>query len=273
MGQYVSRFRGSSTTAIENGDSSVIEEASTKKIDKEDIDVTPEVNGSHRESKKGSGEEEVTSSGESDSLLVHPGNESTRLDLTLDSTNTHSDPVEDQEEEETEDEEDPAEANGHNNTNGSNGHHAEANGSSSQSQTTWASVVAGVASACSPGLSVGDSDQDSRSESSSILESTGDTGRSGGRKRRKSPRGSPNKRAKDTADDRPFACSVPDCEWAFKALFHLNRHRKNVHGILEPVTAATYILQQQASIPASSGFDEVQEANVLFDNILESGSY
>lgn len=66
--------------------------------------------------------------------------------------------------------------------------------------------------------------------------------------------------------ERPFACRAPGCEWAFKALFHLNRHRKVVHGFNEPVTAASYQLmqqqwaaQQQQQAPGSSSHGQHQE--------------
>lgn len=92
-----------------------------------------------------------------------------------------------------------------------------------------------------------DNDEDGKessiaeSEASDIMRTSTPTKKRG--KRSKSSSGS-SKRVK-VDDERKFACNQPNCGWAFKALFHLNRHRKNVHGISEPVTAAAYTLMQQ----------------------------
>lgn len=277
MGQFVSRFTGSSTKTT-NGEvatKSIGEDEVTTDIKDEDNEASTGViisEGQVHETNGKTEEHEVTSSGEDDSLLVNTGNDSTRqIDLTLDSAKV--------DEEDTEDEESVNESNGHKNgvTNGTN-HHADANGSSvpaEQPQPTWANIVAGH----HPAVSSLVESEDSRSESSSVQES-GESVTRGGRKRTKSSRNSPNKRmARDSDEVRPFACSAPGCEWAFKALFHLNRHRKTVHGILEPVTAATYALSveqhvsKEASLNSGQSFQVDHESHILFDNILESGQY
>lgn len=222
-----------------------------------------------------SGEHEVSSSGEDASLVVNTGNDSTRqFDLTSDSAKVALEENEDAEEEVSE------KSNGHRNgvPNGSNGHHSDANGSSSQSEHTppsWAAVVAGHPTVSSL------VEEDSRSESSSVHESGDGVGR-GGRKRTKSPRASPNKRqARDPEDVRPYACEVADCEWAFKALFHLNRHRKAVHH-LDHLSAASYALIQEqrqeaalkdTSVNSGQSYSVDQDPNLLFENLLETGQY
>lgn len=97
------------------------------------------------------------------------------------------------------------------------------------------------------GSRISDNDEDGKessiaeSEASDIMRTSTPTKKRG--KRSKSSSNS-SKRTK-VEDDRKFACNQPNCGWSFKALFHLNRHRKNVHGITEPVTAAAYTLMQQ----------------------------
>ena len=132
-----------------------------------------------------------------------------------------------------------------------------------------------------------------RSAGASANGSTGSRTRqrsSGGKRsssiRTSTPTSSPNKRLRGGGDssatsspvsaaaksgtdsERPFACRAPGCEWAFKALFHLNRHRKTVHGFNEPVTAASYQLmqqqwaaQQQQPAGAAAGHQEVLEVD------------
>lgn len=99
------------------------------------------------------------------------------------------------------------------------------------------------------GSRLSDNDEDGKStQGSSIAESEASdimrTSTPTKRRGKRSKSSSKSKRAK-IEDDRKFACNQPNCGWSFKALFHLNRHRKNVHGINEPVTAAAYTLMQQ----------------------------
>lgn len=93
---------------------------------------------------------------------------------------------------------------------------------------------------------ISDNDEDGKessiaeSEASDIMRTSTPTKKRG--KRSKNVNSS--KRVK-VEDDRKYACNQPNCGWAFKTLYHLNRHRQKIHGISEPLTAAGYALMQQ----------------------------
>ena len=150
-----------------------------------------------------------------------------------------------------------------------NGHSPTPPPSKAETVATWAQVVAGMAAAppVAPPEPTNDTDEmesvtsdDSSSVNSSEVNGRHRSSANGGHQTRQrsatgkrssssrtsTPTTTPSKRLRasnaeaasaspaarnGTPDsERPFACRAPGCQWAFKALFHLNRHRKTVHG-------------------------------------------